>query len=323
MTAEAIPALVGNARIRAQLAGGRFGHAYILSGPKGSGRHTLADWLCQAMLCTAPAARPCGQCRHCRKVAAHIHPDVIRASDLAEKTGRLSVAEARTLHADAFVSPNEGARKIYLFDLEEISAPVQNVLLKLIEEGPPYAAFLLLVEHTGQLLPTVRSRCEELQLTPVSVKEALPFLQGRCPSHSAQALRRAAEESGGILGVALHLLEENTPEDTSLAEQFCHALAHRDEAALAQFLAGNEKRSRDELVALMHQCRVLLHQGLLLAVGTAPRTSAEVGKALSALPKSTLLQLDALCTQTITRLEANAGTGILLAWLVVSCMEVL
>ena len=76
---------VGNAPLKAQLsrqeAGRGLSHAYILSGPAGSGRHTLARLLCGAMLCTAPAeGRPCGRCGPCRKVFGGIHPDVVAAA---------------------------------------------------------------------------------------------------------------------------------------------------------------------------------------------------------------------------------------------------
>ena len=76
-----LSALAGNAHVKAvfsQQEGGRgLSHAYILSGPAGSGRHTLARLLCGAMLCTASSGeRPCGRCAPCRKVSSGVHPDV-------------------------------------------------------------------------------------------------------------------------------------------------------------------------------------------------------------------------------------------------------
>ena len=74
-----LTALAGNAQIKAQLAHreGDLAHAYIVAGPAGSGRHTLAAQMAAALVCSAqPQLRPCGRCSHCRKAAGGIHPDI-------------------------------------------------------------------------------------------------------------------------------------------------------------------------------------------------------------------------------------------------------
>ena len=81
--------------------------------------------------------------------------------------------QVRQLRADAYIRPNEGERKVYLLEgADRMNASAQNAMLKLLEEGPAYAAFLLLAENGGGVLQTVRSRCEELSLTPVPPGEA-------------------------------------------------------------------------------------------------------------------------------------------------------
>lgn len=158
-------------------------HAYILCGPEGSGRHTLARWMAARYVCSEEGERPCGQCPDCRKAAAGIHPDIITASEA------LKAADARALRADAYIRPNEAARKVYLVeDAQEMNASAQNALLKVLEEGPDYAAFLLLAENEAALLPTIRSRCELLRLQPPAQPEG-----GRQPRQEAVELAALLE----------------------------------------------------------------------------------------------------------------------------------
>lgn len=146
---------------------GRLSHAWLLTGPEGAGKQALARALAQAMVCTG-GEPPCGVCPHCRKVEQGIHPDVTVLTQ-AEGKRDILVDQVRSLRADAYVRPNEAARKVYLIDpAEALNDSAQNTLLKVLEEGPAYASFLLLAQAAGQLLPTVRSRCEQLSVPPLS-----------------------------------------------------------------------------------------------------------------------------------------------------------
>ena len=147
-------------------------HAMIISGP--GDRIGAARFAAAAMECTATEGRPCGVCPQCRKVAQDIHPDVIWARDTQHK--ELQVDAIRDLRRDLYIRPNDGERKVVIFaDCDQLNERDQNVLLKIVEEGPPYAAFLFCTELAGSLLPTIRSRCVELKL-PRSGDEAEPDL---------------------------------------------------------------------------------------------------------------------------------------------------
>ncbi len=154
-------------------AAGRLSHAYLITGPAGSGKHDLARALTQALVCTGED-RPCGVCSHCKKAAAGIHPDVTVLCP-AEGKRDILVDQVRMLRSDAYVRPNEAPRKVYLIDpASSLNDSAQNSLLKVLEEGPAYAAFLLIAEAAGQLLPTVRSRCEQISLIPPVGEEQAP-----------------------------------------------------------------------------------------------------------------------------------------------------
>ena len=151
---------------------GRLSHAYLITGPKGSGRHEMARALAQAMVCSGEN-KPCGVCPHCKKVLAGIHPDVTTVT-FPEDKKEIVVDQIRDLRTDAYVLPNEAGRKIYLIDpAGGMNEKAQNAFLKVLEEGPRYAAFLLIAQNAGEVLVTVASRCEEIAMTPGAVAESV------------------------------------------------------------------------------------------------------------------------------------------------------
>lgn len=137
-------------------------HATILTGPAEE-RRARAVQMAQALVCTGEGRRPCGLCRDCRKAAEGIHPDVIAVEQFMQDKdvgGMIKIDAVRDLRADAFIRPNEADRKVYVIDnAQNLNVNAQNALLKLLEEGPDYAAFLLLCDNAGSLLETIRSRC--------------------------------------------------------------------------------------------------------------------------------------------------------------------
>lgn len=140
-------------------------HAYLITGGREDSRLDYARQLTAAYLCQG-AHPPCGVCLPCRKVAEGIHPDVIWVG-VPKGKREITVDQARTLRSDAYIRPNEGVRKVYIIHpADSMNQVAQNALLKVLEEGPDYAAFLLVAEHPGRLLDTIRSRCEQLALPP-------------------------------------------------------------------------------------------------------------------------------------------------------------
>ena len=144
-------------------------HAYILSG--GFDATAERAWhMAAAALCESRTSRPCGVCRHCRKAAERIHPDItVVERQIDPKTGKLRkeivVEQIRALIADASILPNEASGKVYIFPAaHELNGNAQNAFLKLLEEPPRGVTFLLCTENPAGLLPTVRSRCAEVRL---------------------------------------------------------------------------------------------------------------------------------------------------------------
>ena len=247
--------------------------------PSASGRPPLAApcptpcFAAAALECTGEESRPCGVCPACRKVLAGIHPDVITVRDPDHKN--IAVDVVRAIRADAYIRPNEGRRKVYVFpDCALLTEQDQNVLLKVVEEGPPYAAFLFCAENAAVVLQTLRSRCVELKLHP-------------------------AAEGGG--------------EEVQAAEALCRCLAARKRGKVTELAVRLEKKriTREDLSALLERSRALCAAALLLQYGQEPEESCrEIAPILAKnLTKSQIMRTIELLQKYRGECTYNVGTG--------------
>ena len=121
-----------------------------------------------ALLCSGENP-PCGICRNCRKVQAGVHPDLTL---IQPEKGIIKVDTARELRTQAYVLPNEAEMRVFVvLDADCMNESAQNALLKVLEEPPSYAAFLLTAEVGERLRATVRSRCAHVRLAECPPKE--------------------------------------------------------------------------------------------------------------------------------------------------------
>ena len=134
----------------------RLSHAYIASG-------SLADIIAMSAVCTGSGARPCMNCAHCNKASRGIHPDIIIIGK-PEKKREIIIEQIRELKRDVIIVPNESEKKAYIInDADTMNVNAQNAFLKILEEPPTHAVFILRTATPDELLPTVRSRCVELK----------------------------------------------------------------------------------------------------------------------------------------------------------------
>ncbi len=254
-------------RVRSAAAGHTLSHAIILTGTgdlAGAARFVAAAHLCRE------DGAPCLRCNSCRKVLEGIHPDVITVQDTEHK--ELTVEAVRQLKQDVYVQPNEGQRKVYLFaDCQQLNERDQNVLLKIVEEGPPYAAFLFCAASAHGLLPTVRSRCVELKLRG---------------DEAAADLTEAAALCRAIAG----------KKATGLAEYLCDL--------------ENRRIKREELRPLLQGAWQIAAETLLQRRGKVPDDAlAPYTDTLSPLTDTALRRTEDVLRRMAAECETNVGPG--------------
>jgi DNA polymerase-3 subunit delta' len=247
----------------------RIGHAYLLSGPLGVGKRTLAVRLAQALNCerlgpavdltpqpplrrgegetaltpAAPAQRergqgrepPCGACRRCRLIEAGSHPEV-RVVGVQAPHRVIRVADVESIQADAALRPADVYRKVYVLEQAELLHPdAANRLLKTIEEPPPSVVMVLTTVDPEATLETIVSRCQHLRLRPLRRERLARHLVER----SGLAPDRAeliAALSEGCVGRALSLAtDERALERRSRLLDELAALVDADRLARLQY----------------------------------------------------------------------------------------
>jgi DNA polymerase III delta prime subunit len=206
-----------------------------------------------------------------------------------EQHKNIAVDVVRQIRADAYIRPNEGARKIYLFpDCALLTEQDQNVLLKIVEEGPPYAAFLFCAENAAVVLQTLRSRCVELKLRPAA---------------------------------------ETAPEATEAAEALCRAIGSRRRGAAAELAVRLEKKrtTREDLTALLEGSRAAFVSALLLLYGQQPEeTYREIAPFLAKnLTKAQIMRTIELLQKYRGECTYNVGPGHVLGALAVELEGIL
>lgn len=192
------------------IARGSVRHAYLFAGPEGIGKASLANAFGQALLCSDPPASgfACGKCLACRKISRGVHPDVqtyslasqsITSSQRATKNTTLTIDTVRELCATASFRPMEGRwRVIVVEDAELLQGIAQEALLKTLEEPPPFMVMILLSNDAELLLPTIRSRCQVVELRPVHrsvITQAL--IDSGLPGQRAEELASLAAGAPG------------------------------------------------------------------------------------------------------------------------------
>jgi DNA polymerase-3 subunit delta' len=166
------------ALLKHALAADNAAHAYLLTGPAHVGKLTLALDLAKALNCLE-SDPPCGNCASCQRIAGNKHADVI-LTDLENSTrttesgtrAKISINDIREIERSASLFPYEGIYKVFIINgAENMSREAANSLLKILEEPPEKVVFILTATDESLLLPTVVSRCQRIELTPLPATE--------------------------------------------------------------------------------------------------------------------------------------------------------
>ena len=243
------------------LASGRIAHAYLFTGPRGTGKTSTARILAKALNCDkGPTAHPCGECLNCERIAAGASMDVIEI-DAASNRG---IDEIKSLRDQTAYSPVNGRYKVFIIDeVHMLSTEAFNALLKTLEEPPAHVIFILATTDPHKIPATIHSRCQRFDFRRVTVEEITDHLamvaEKSNISADREALRLIAIQSEGGMRDALSLLDQ------------CGVMAQQITAATVREVLGIVGREtlrqlvsaigKQDLSATLAKLNFLLEQG--------------------------------------------------------------
>ncbi len=320
-------------RLREAIRGGRIGHAYLLSGPKGVGKAAAARAFAQALCCTneerQDRSAPCGQCRACRNVLRGVHPDVetfsLDAQEmLADKPGRgstLTIETVRRLRSSGSLFPLESDRRILIIDdAETLLEPAQQALLKTLEEPPRGVTLMLLADEPETLLETVRSRCQEVALRPVPQAAVAQALRRRGVADSLAT--EVATLSRGCAAWALaavadkKLLQARRDERASAARWIA---SPRYEKLVTAFTLGDQfGKRRAEVVGVVQAAIQLLRDDMIAAAQSTGEAGENQPQSAGVVPALVFSRAISATLQCLSDLNSNVRPRLALEAMVVA-----
>ena len=311
--------LLGQERVAASflaaLRKGTLSHVMILLGPEGSGKSTLADFFARALLCTGTTP-PCGVCGSCIRAQTGNHPDLHIFTPA--RPGAFRVADAETLQKVLLVRPYEGGRRVLIVpDAQRMTEEAQNKLLKVLEEPPADTYIFLLATSLAPFLPTVLSRCVQINLDRMETERLLSHLREAFHDASDGRLRHAAASAQGWPLRAKALLEDESYWETreQTLDFLVNARTLRGKMELFRFYA----KRKDELLASLDLWEWMLRDAAFSGEDVTPihaDQSARIHELKKSLTKDQLMTLWRATQEARAALAQNAAVSMTLdAWL--------
>lgn len=252
-------------------------HAYLLLGTEHIGKNTLAYDFAMAINCQGENV-PCGQCISCQRILRNNHADIIYISpgsaldkNSSEQTHKkeIGIEDIRKLQQLASLPPYEGKYKVFIIDgADFLSNEAANCILKTLEEPSPRIVMILLAVDKKNVLPTIISRCQQIQFKPLTAATIEDFLLKQ-PKVDYKKARLVARLSRGCLGIAISAMEDENfslYRDTTINELVSLIYSNPDErfSFVGNLDKGNRYTDQKRIIEQLLNTWILWWQDILL-----------------------------------------------------------
>lgn len=240
----------------------RLPHAIIIEGDEGIGKRTLARDIACALVCRAEGEKPCGSCSQCVKAQKGIHPDIYEYS-APGGANSFHIEIVRKVIKDVYMSPNESEYKIYILaNAHCMNANAQNALLKVLEEPPAYAVFILTVNNRSMMLETVLSRAVTVTVDGVTPSQGADYIVAQNPKTDYNTAYNALSALGGNIGRAMASIEGGYLQKiTDIVNNIAAGIAANDEYELLKTLSALGS-SRQDVAAVLEMLKTVFRDAL-------------------------------------------------------------
>ena len=297
-------------RIRSQVTDKKVPHGLLLSGPADSGKSEFVEHLAGYLLCSNPAEQACGECSQCQLLEAGTHPDFLTVT--LEESKQIRIEQIRDMINWAQQTAQQGGRKFCLISpADRLNLQSANALLKCLEEPPADTIICLVTSEPARLLPTIRSRCQQIvtHLPPREV--AIAWLQSRQMDGDLALLLDIAG------GSPLRVLRTMDEEFLALRSEVAMALAALSKGQVSPIGLAASLASRDPMQVLDLAYSFILDSMKLEQAGQAPADQAgELATFVHAVPDDRRQSLLGRVCEAKSSLSgtSNANPQMLLEW---------
>lgn len=305
---------LGNEKIKEQLSfllsSSHFPHAIILEGEDGIGKRTLARELAAYLVCRGEGDRPCYECSQCVKAQKGVHPDIFEHSATGGARS-FHVEVVRDIINDVYMSPNEAEYKVYILgNAHCMSESAQNALLKVLEEPPAYAVFILTAQSKSMLIETVLSRAVTISLSGVEPRLGAELITNRNPEIDFNAAFEAVTAFGGNIGKAAESLDGGKMERiTRLVNSIADALFADSEYEMLKAVS-ELGTQRSEIAVVLNLLKTVFRDALMQRDVLSGQT--EIVERLSlGFTKARLMALCEASQSLIDMADKNANSALL------------
>lgn len=259
--------LLGNENVKEQISvlmeSNRLPHAIIIEGEEGIGKKTFAREIAAALVCRSNENKPCYQCSQCHKAEKGIHPDIYEHTATGG-TNSFHIQTVRDIISDICMPPNEAEFKVYILgNAHCINENAQNAILKVLEEPPAYAVFILTVENRSMLLETVLSRSVVLSLNGVNAKDGAEYIVNENDEIDYNSAFSAVTALRGNIGKAKEsIIGGKMKETVDLVTNICNAIMADNEYELIKCVSAFSK-DRKELTTALSMLKMIFRDALI------------------------------------------------------------